>query len=87
MKSSGETESRATTDNNNSSRSLGKRRRHRTRVDLHFTYDGAGLGCAKAGRVDEGEFGTKEMVEGSLKYPTTLRDTYSRRADVDASRK
>ncbi|KAI9498821.1 hypothetical protein BDB00DRAFT_745864, partial [Zychaea mexicana] len=73
---SGETESRATSDNNNSSRSLGKRKLHGTRVDLRFTYDGAELGCAEAGRVDEGELGTKEMLEGSLKCPKTLRDMF-----------
>ena len=73
---SGEKESRATSNNNNASRFLGKRKLHGTRVDLRFVYDGAELGCAEAGRSDEGELGTKEMNESCLKCPKTLRDMY-----------
>ncbi|KAI7855766.1 hypothetical protein BDC45DRAFT_438165 [Circinella umbellata] len=73
---SGEKESKATSCNNNSNRSLGKRKMHGTRVDLRFMYDGSELGCAEAGRVDEGELGTKEMSESQLKCPKTLRDMF-----------
>ncbi|KAI7852655.1 hypothetical protein BDC45DRAFT_513116 [Circinella umbellata] len=73
---SGEKEIQATSNNNNANRSLGKRKLHGTRVDLRFVYDGAELGCAEAGRSDEGELGTKELNESNLKCPKTLRDMY-----------
>ena len=73
---SGEKESRATSNNNNASRFLGKRKLHGTRVDLRFVYDGAELGCAEARRSNGGEPGTKEMNKSCLKCPKTHRDIY-----------
>ncbi|KAI9278510.1 hypothetical protein BDA99DRAFT_531259 [Phascolomyces articulosus] len=70
----GEQESVATSENNNANRTLGKRKNHGTRIDLRFIYDGMELGGAEAGRQDEGVGGTKELVEGQLKCPKTLRD-------------
>ncbi|KAI8138604.1 hypothetical protein BJV82DRAFT_717277 [Fennellomyces sp. T-0311] len=70
----GENESKATTTNKNAKRTLSDRKNHGTRTDMRFKWKEAELGSTEVGRVDEGEYGTKEFKESTLKLPKTMRD-------------
>ncbi|KAI8148726.1 hypothetical protein BJV82DRAFT_589382 [Fennellomyces sp. T-0311] len=69
-----EKESTASSNGKNAARSLGKRKSHGVRPDIRFVYDNNEIGCGEAGKVDGGEYGTKEMQESHLKCPRMLRD-------------
>ena len=41
---------------------------------MRFKYEEYEIGCAEVGKDDDGENGTKEMMELRLKLPKTFRD-------------
>ena len=73
---SGENQSKATSNNKNSSRTLKERKNHGTKTDMRFKWREFELGSSEVGRLDEGENGTKELKEGHLKLPKTMRDMF-----------
>ena len=56
----------AGTSSANENRLLGKRKSRDIRPDVYFKYDGLEIGSGEAGKMDEGEYGTKEMNESVI---------------------
>ncbi|KAI9311615.1 hypothetical protein BX666DRAFT_1867420, partial [Dichotomocladium elegans] len=70
---SGEMESRASCQRKNKDRKLESRKSHGHRADLLLKCTIGELGCGEAGKSDQGEFGTKEL----LKAPKMMKDMLS----------
>ncbi|KAG1045892.1 hypothetical protein G6F43_011213 [Rhizopus delemar] len=70
----GEKESIASSYRRNRERSANDRKKHGHRSDLLFKCSEGELGCAKFGKKDDGDNGTKELHELGLKCPKMMKD-------------